>query len=362
MERHERLVAATVGLFCSVVMVHTTQAHAEEASATETAAARALAVEGLKLAQAGNCAEAAPKLERAEKLYHSPVVASRLGECYVSLGKLVEGTEILRKVLREPQSAEVTPALTKALERAQHTLDAAKPRIAGLTLKVSVVEGMQLKIDGNEVPVALVDTEIPSDPGEHVIEVTAPGFLRAQARTTVAEGEKKNVALTLSRDPNAPLATAPSATAAEPAPVEKKVAPRTSDPASVGTEAAPVRQSPNHTAAYVAYGVGAVGVVTGSVLGLMTMGRHKDLEQKCPDNNCSADQRDSLDSAKTLGNFSNVAFGVGAAGLVLGTVLYFTVGGSDSDHARLAEKPRFAGLSSPRIALSPTRVELSARF
>ena len=73
-------------------------AHAEEDSATETAAARTLAVDGLKLAQAGKCEEAIPKLERAEKLHHSAIVLSRLGECHVSEGKLVEGTEMLRKV------------------------------------------------------------------------------------------------------------------------------------------------------------------------------------------------------------------------------------------------------------------------
>ena len=80
-------------------------ASAEEDSAAETAAARGLAVDGLKLAQAGKCEEAIPKLEHAEKLHHSAIVLSRLGECQVTVGKLVEGTEMLRKVLREPLPA-----------------------------------------------------------------------------------------------------------------------------------------------------------------------------------------------------------------------------------------------------------------
>src|ERR1041384_4356676 len=109
MNGRERLLAPALGLFCTVAQMYTTPARAEEASAAETAAARALAVDGLKLAQAGDCAGAAPKLERAEKLYHSAVVASRLGECYVSLGRLVEGTEILRRMLREPPPADATP-------------------------------------------------------------------------------------------------------------------------------------------------------------------------------------------------------------------------------------------------------------
>jgi len=41
-----------------------------EASSADTAAARELAIEGLKLADAGHCAQAIDKLFRAEKLRH----------------------------------------------------------------------------------------------------------------------------------------------------------------------------------------------------------------------------------------------------------------------------------------------------
>src|SRR4051812_8989456 len=63
----------------------------DQSDASVTAAARALAVEGVKLAQADRCGEAIDKLERAEKLHHAPIVLTRLGECYIKLGRLVEG-------------------------------------------------------------------------------------------------------------------------------------------------------------------------------------------------------------------------------------------------------------------------------
>jgi hypothetical protein len=350
-----------LGLFCTT-QLSTRWASAEDASAAETAAARALAVDGLKLAQSGNCAEAVPKLERAEKLYHAPVVASRLGECYVSVGRLVEGTEILRKVLREPQSGEPTPALVKALERAQKALDAAKPKIAGLTVKVAAVADLSVKVDGNAVASALLDTEIPSDPGEHTVEASAPGFLKASTRISVTEGERKTVTLTLTRDPNAPLVAvaAPAAgspLAASPAPAAPPPAP----PASTSTQDS--ARPPNRTAAYLAFGLGAAGVGAGSVLGVMTMKQHKDLQSSCPNDTCSKDQQQDLDDAKRLGNFSTIAFGVGAAGLVLGTVLFFTAGPSHVDHAKVAPQSRkFAGLSNPRAALGPTQIQLGADF
>lgn len=360
MTRHRRLWGSTLGLFCTITQLYASAARAEDASATETAAARSLAVEGLKLAQANNCAEAVPKLERAEKLYHSAVVASRLGECYVSVGRLVEGTEILRKVLREPQPADPTPALTKSLERAQKVLDGAKPRIAGLTIKVATVPDMVVKVDGIAVPNAMVDAEIPTDPGEHNVDVTAPGFLRSGTRLSVTEGEKKTVTLTLTRDPNAAAAPAPSADAAPSAPAASN-AEGPAPSAATGPGPAPATHAPNRTGAYVALGVGAAGLAAGGVLGFMTMQKHKDLKDQCPADQCSRDQQGDLDSAKKLGNFSTVAFAVGGVGVALGAVLYFTASPSSADHASVKE-PRFAGLSRPRVAFGPTQVQLGADF
>lgn len=361
MKRHERLLGSTLGLFCTVTLLYSSSAQAEDASAAETAAARSLAVDGLKLAQAGNCTEAVPKLERAEKLYHSAVVASRLGECDIAIGRLVEGTEILRKVLREPQPAEPTPALTKALERAQRVLDAAKPRIAGLTIKVAAVQDMSVKVDGNAVASALVDTEIPTDPGEHSVEVSAPGFLKSATHVSVSEGEKKSVTVTLSRDPNATVA--PVATAA-PAPngVQAPAPSPARSEAPLAAQGAPVEHAPSHTAAYVALGFGAAGLATGGVLGVLTMQRHKDLQGQCPGDVCSHEQQSDLDAAKRLGNFSTIAFGVGGAGVVLGSVLLFTAGSGSSDRAARAPKTRFAGLIEPRVAVGPGRIQLDAAF
>lgn len=347
-----------------MAQLYTGSARAEDASAAETAAARALAVDGLKLAQANNCAEAVPKLERAEKLYHSAVVASRLGECYVSVGRLVEGTEVLRKVLREPQPADAPASFAKAMERAQRVLDSAKPRIAGLTVKVAAVTDMRVKIDGNVLQSALVDTEMPTDPGEHTVEVSAPGFLKSGSRITLAEGEKKSVTLTLTRDPNAVIAPVAPVDAVAPRPTAAPVA---NDSAPAREAAAPpapvVKREPNRTPAYVSLGIGAAAVAAGGVLGLMTMQEHKDLQGRCPNDVCGPTEQGDLDAAKRLGNFSTIAFGVGGAGLVLGTVLFFTAGSHEvDDHAQAAPKRKLAGLSDPRIALGPTHIQLAADF
>lgn len=362
MRRSHRALGSISGLFCTALQLCSQTAHAQDASAAETAAARSLAVEGLKLAQAGNCGEAVVKLERAEKLYHSAVVASRLGECYVSQGRLVEGTEILRKVLREPVPADPQPNLLKALEKAQRTLDSARPRIAGLTIKVAAVEQLSVKIDGNPLAVALLETEIPSDPGEHSIEASAPGFLKVATRVSVTDAEKKTVTLTLTRDPNAVSSPAKDA-ALEPAPEQVETGPQrvATEPRSSAPAPPPPPAPPNRTGAYLAFGVGAVGIGVGSALGIMTMQERKELKGTCPADMCPPAQQDALDSARRLGTLSTVAFGVGGAGLVLGTVLFFTASPSTADRAA-APARRQAGLSLLRADVGPGSVQLSGEF
>ena len=360
MRRSHRVLGSTLGLFCTALQLCSQVAHAQDASAAETAAARSLAVDGLKLAQSGNCAEAIGKLERAEKLYHSAVVASRLGECYVSQGRLVEGTEILRKVLREPLPADPQPNLLKALERAQRTLDAARPRIAGLTIKVAAVEELSVKIDGNPLAVALLETEIPSDPGEHSIEASAPGFLKVATRVSVTDAEKKTVTLTLTRDPAAVPGPA-KVPAVEPAPPHQAAVGSRPPAKEVAAPAPLPAPSTNRTGAYLAFGVGAVGIGVGSALGIMTMQERQELKSTCPADTCPPAQQGALDSARRLGTLSTVAFGVGGAGLVLGTVLFFTASPSSTDRAATPAR-RQAGLSLVRAGVGPGRLELSGEF
>jgi hypothetical protein len=318
----------------------------DESSAADTAAARTLAVEGLKLADAGQCGEAIEKLSRAERIHHAPIVLGRLGECQIAEGKLVDGTEALRRLLREPLPPNPTPALVRARERAQAALDAAKPKIARLNISVKgPAEGVAVTVDGQAVSALLLDHDRPTDPGQHVVEATAPGYLKATQQVNVGPGEKQAVTLELQPDPNAPKAAGPPT---EPA------APGARAPASQGTQpsvgAVPPthRAAPNHTAAYVTWGVGAAALVAGGILGGVALRDKNDLESVCKNDKCPESRRSQLDGAKTEGTVSTILFGVAGAGLVLGTVFYVTAGPSSSaETAQASLRPRvFIGVGS----------------
>ena len=323
----------------------------DEPSSAETAAARGLAVEGLKLADAGRCSEAIDKLARAEKLHHSAIVQSRLGECQISLGKLVDGTENLRKVLREPVPANPSPALVKARERAQTALDGAKPKIAFLMISVKgpkEVSTATVTVDGESVPTALLDADRPTDPGEHVIEASAPGYLKASARVSVKEAERKAVSVRLDADPNA-VAPPPPASPTEPGAGAQHAPQRDPTPTpparesrfAVGADTG-ASAAPNRTGAYIAWAIGGVALAVGGGFGAVAMKGKNELN--CTGNSCPESDRDKLADAKANGNISTAAFIVGGVGVVLGTVLFFTASGSSSGSS---SSTRTAGAAPP---------------
>jgi hypothetical protein len=295
-------------------------AQQDDANAAETAAARALAVDGVKLAQAGQCKDAVDKLDRAEKLRHSAIVLGHLGECQVSLGKWVEGSENLRKLLREPLPAEPTPALEQAYQRAAATLKEIKPRIPTLTivLKAPRDAALSLKLDGAPLPDTVVGVAVPADPGEHTVEIEAPGYLKASASVKLEPGAKESVTLDLKRDPFATAApkaeTAPAAM-----PSTQTVAP--ASPALAVSSSSEPDSGTSRILSYVSYGVGAAGLAVGIGFGRAAMQDETDLATRCPNKVCPESVEDDLDSAKTKGMISTIGFGVGAAGVALGTVL-----------------------------------------
>ena len=300
----------------------------DEASSSDIAAARELAVEGLKLADAGHCAQAIDKLARAEKLRHSPIVLDRLGECQIEAGKIVEGTEDLRKVLREVLPANPSPNLLRARERAQIALNAAKPKIAILNISIQGAgENVTVSVDGQLVPSALHDRDRPTDPGEHDVDATAPGYIKESRHVTLGPGEKQSVILTLRQDPasaivqssNAakPSEAGSSTTGASP-PIQAGV-----PPAALSTRRA---SGPNRTVSYVLWVIGGAAVSAGSAFGVAALVEKKDLARQCPGNSCPASSRGALDSANRNATISTIFIGTGAASLAVGTLLFFTAG------------------------------------
>jgi hypothetical protein len=331
-----------------------------DSEAAETAAARTLAVDGVKLAQADKCDEAVDKLERAQKLKHSAIVLGHLGQCQIKLGRWVEGSESLRKLMREPLADGASPALTSAYENAAATLRDVKPRIPTMKITLDAPAGVDftIKMNGKELADSVVGVALPADPGEHTIEATAPGFLKATSSLKLQASSAAMVVLELKRDPNAPVPTKASP-AASPEPTVNANA-RTA-PSKAAPAAAP-GSSTGKVLGYVSYAVAAGGLGVGIAFGQSAMNDEKSLRTSCPNKVCTPEQQDALEFAKTKGTIATIGFVVAGGGAVLGTVLLLTSDSSPSEAARSSAPKRTAAFSRPRAQIGAGNVSFAADF
>ncbi len=308
-------------------------ARADEPSAADVAAARQLAVEGIRLANAGDCKAAVEKLSRAQSLHPAPTILGRLGECQVALGKLVEGTENLRQVVREPLT-QAPAAFVKARARAERVLAASAPRVAHLHIVVDAPPDAKvaLMFDGEPVRAELVGADRPTDPGPHVVEATARGYLKTSENVTLLDGAATTVTIVMKADPNARDLETPPDAAARP-------------PRSAGPSRAP---------AAIALAAGGVGLAVGGIFGAIALGKRSDLDAECNAAKvCPSSSQGTLGSLQTTSTVSTVAFIVGGVGVAAGVVLLFV----PSAHPARAEQ----GLTL-RPVVGPTGAGITGSF
>jgi hypothetical protein len=330
-------------------------------SASDTALARTLASEGVQLADAGNCAAAIEKLDRAEKLYHAPTILGRLGECQVAVGKIVAGTENLQRVVRESLPPRPPKAFVDAQARAQKVLDGALPKLAKLKIHVEAPPGAALTItqNGESVSTATLDLDRPADPGLHRIEVSAPGFRTAHSETTLAEGATGAINLRLEPDPNAAAAgpVVPPASTASPAPYAAAAA---GPPPNYAPAAQPIPESKggSNLPAYLLLGTGVAGVAVGSIFGGMVLSKKSSLDGVCKDKSCPPSAQADIDSMNTSATISTVGFAVGGVALGVGVILLL-VNKPSSSAVDTERAPKRATLTP---LVGPTSVGLSGSF
>jgi hypothetical protein len=94
---------------------------------------------------------------------------------------------------------------------------------------------------------------------------------------------------------------------------------------------APPREEPSRVPAWIAFGVGGAGLVVGSVTGILALGAHSDLNDQCPNGHCKPangteahEMQSDLSRYHTFGTISGIGFIVALAGAGTGAVLLVT--------------------------------------
>ncbi len=191
-----------------------------QVSDAERAVARQLFLDGDALQRAGKFSEALDKFQRAESAYSAPTNVLRIAECQAALGELVESAESYRSALRMPVAPGSPAALQAAVAQARGELAQVEPRVPQLIVLVSPAgaQGADIQIDGQHVSSALLGEPIPLDPGDHRVQVSAPGFLTFAQAVSLKEHETSSVSVTLRPVANTAPAPPPPLPSAPPAP------------------------------------------------------------------------------------------------------------------------------------------------
>ncbi|WP_437895390.1 hypothetical protein [Sorangium sp. So ce124] len=164
--------------------------------AGDVESARALFVQGAKLAKQGRWEEARALYARSLQIKAAPLTRYSLGVAQRETGHLVEALASFRTFLAEPP----TPTTTPYVGPAREAVAALEGRIgrATIALKPAEIDGLALAVDGRPLRAAPGQV-IELEPGAHEISASAPGFRAAVARFSVGAGSSVEVPIALAR-------------------------------------------------------------------------------------------------------------------------------------------------------------------
>jgi hypothetical protein len=299
------------------------QAPAHVPTATELETARALYKEGKELRARGDLRGALEKLQAAHALGNTPVTGIELGRTYAALGQIVEAREVFLSIARLPFASDETEKSAEARSEAARLAEELQPRIPTLRVKV---EGLgpgdvaHLVIDHVTVPDAAIAEPQRVDPGKHAVALRigeGAASREVGGEVELTEGQAGEITLRVPAAPPVP-----------PPPPAVLVPPRPRP------EGAPLLVK-------LGFGTAIAGGAVGLIAGLTALNKKGQLAGECN----AARQCDSstggtqdLDTARTWGNVSTVAFVIGGAGIGLG-ILGLVTGHGESTRQEAGLSP-----------------------
>lgn len=275
-------------------------AHAENAdvASDQKAGAQQTFEAGGKLYDGKRFQEALTAFRASYQIVASPNSRLMIARCLRELGKGAEAYREYEAVAAEARSRGGRYESTaKAADEERADL---KAKIALVTISVAEPkEGATFKLNDAPLDPALLGKVTAMDPGTYVVTGEAPDG--ATARAEAAAGPGSQVTLEVRFEAKAEEAPPPP-----PPPVKKEVS----------TSGLPLR-----TMAYIAGGVGVVGLGAFAAFGLMSQSKYDDLKDKCA-NGCPPGSQDDIDSGKQQQTFANIGLIVGAVGVAAGATLF----------------------------------------
>ncbi len=280
---------------------------------------------------AGQFESGCPKLEQSYRLDPLPGALFTMAACYARWGKIHSAVlryqEFLGKVSSLPQAEQ--DEQRQRVITASEKMILLQPQVPMLTLELAATApaDAQVEMDGVVVAPATLGTAQPVDPGEHRFVVRTSDGRVAERVERIELGVERRLTL------EGPAAAEPFAIQPD-------------EPSSEDF------LFPLKTWAFIAGGVGAAGIVVGSITGGLVFAKKGDVADNCVDLVCNQDGKDAADAAQTLGLVSSITFVIGIVGLGAGTALWFLA--PDEEHAGQDQALRLTVGGAPGDPVSGT--------
>ncbi len=260
------------------------------ARAADGAAAEALFAQAKTLAEVGKYAEACPKFEASYKLDKALGTLLNLADCEEKIGKIASAWSHWGEGYEFAQATSDKRAAFASGRR-----DKLTPRLPKIQLDVTAGQSkLEVYRDGVRIDPAAFGVPLPSDPGEHAIEVRRGSEVLEKRGATAVEAQVATVALDL-----------PAIEKAHPPPPPPMLA-----------------ASNLKTAGIVVAGFGGAGLLTAAGLEIAAIVTKSGVgSSQCFQSVCTPSGSDSINKARTLaiaGQWTGIAsLVVGAVGATL---------------------------------------------
>ncbi|GMV16665.1 MAG: hypothetical protein AMXMBFR56_48890 [Polyangiaceae bacterium] len=288
------------------------------ATPAETEQALAAGHAALARYKEGKWQEALAKFREADRLAHSPVFTLLSARCELELGQLLAARATFQRVAEESLPHDAPAAWHSAVADAKRELGELEGRIPRLVVRVEGTDAARARVslDGRTLRAAELAAPIELDPGRHTL-IARLDERQARREIVVSAGREREVVLRL--ESSTPSSAPPS-------------------PGS-GAPDQPAQASRSYLAPGIAFGVGAAGVVAGTVLGVLASSRASEIKSRCQGNSCLASDAEEGASATRLANASTIAFVLGGVGIGAGVTLLMLPNGTGPERSAAA---RFA--------------------
>lgn len=269
--------------------------------------ARSVAITGREAFNAGAYETALALFRRAHTLYPAPTVALYEARTLEKMGLFLEAVAVYERTIQMPVHRDAPAQFAEAITAAQAEQRELQGMIPQLTVKAEGVlgddPGLTVAINGRPLATSQIGQPQKLNPGRYRLVGSVGGGRIDQTDVVLRKAQNATVTLRL-----------------------HEVSPEDLSPAGEDATEASSSELSVPLLAYAAGGVGVLGIGSGVVTGLMASGKHDEAERHCPSQQCTPGTPGlaAADAFRTLRGISTISYGVGAAGVAVGLVLWLT--------------------------------------